>query len=427
MAYLSKVQVNGKTYDIKDAKSRTELSALLNGHTVEALGAAAWKAVAANISGEGLVDASVVKDYVDSQVGNVHSFDVVIDASGTEAGPSVTASADTMYKIYMVADTKASAGTYIEWITIRSGEVDAYTYNWEKIGSTKTDLTGYVSKDTTIATIALDHSITTEELQTALKLGKLALKDSATGTVNDYATGITGASYTPEGSVAVELSQTSTVMESTGTFKPTGTVTGTTTAAGNVAIEKSTTGTKITGTVSAPTITVTPNTAQVQYIDSVGTLPSYSAAKYTPPSVNESKQQFATAGVTATMAGDDGETLVITNAGTADALTGTGFNAGSYEAASFNAGKLPTLGTAQTVVTGIATATASAPVFTGDKFAATFTGTEAAISATFAGTDEAVTVRGNYDKAGVKSTEFTGTAATITPTLDKGSKTITVE
>ena len=119
--------------------------------------------------------------------------------------------------------------------------------------------------------------------------------------------------------------------------------------------------------------------------------------------------------------------LVFTAAAKADALTGTGFNAGSYTAASFDAGSLPTLGTAQTVVTGIASASATAPTFTGDKFGATFSGTEASIAATFAGTEGAVSVSGNYDKAGVESAGFTGTEATITPTLTKGSKTITVQ
>ena len=100
MADISKIKLaNGTTVDIKDAGGRANVTTLLGGHALEALGAAAWKAVAASISGEGLVDASVVKAYVDSQVGQIHNFDVVIDAAGTGAGPSVTASADTMYKI----------------------------------------------------------------------------------------------------------------------------------------------------------------------------------------------------------------------------------------------------------------------------------------------------------------------------------------
>ena len=132
MADISKIKLaNGTTVTIKDAQGRADMTTLLGSHALGALGAAAWKAVAANISGEGLVDASVVKAYVDSQVGQIHNFDVVIDATGTAAsGPSVTASADTMYKIYLVPSADAAACSYIEYITIRSGAERAYTYAW---------------------------------------------------------------------------------------------------------------------------------------------------------------------------------------------------------------------------------------------------------------------------------------------------------
>ena len=182
MADISKIKLaNGTTVDIKDAGGRAQVTTLLGGHALGALGAAAWKAVAANISGEGLVDASVVKAYVDSQVGQIHNFDVVIDAAGTSAGPSVAASADTMYKIYMVPSGDAAAGSYVEYITIRSGEAAAYTYKWEAIGNTKMNLSGYVTNTTTIATIALDHNITVAELQAALNLGAMAYADKASG------------------------------------------------------------------------------------------------------------------------------------------------------------------------------------------------------------------------------------------------------
>lgn len=228
--------------------------------------------------------------------------------------------------------------------------------------------------------------------------------------------------------VAVTLNQTSTAMESAGSFTPAGSVSGTTTAAGSVSLAKDNeNGFQVSGSVSAPTITVTPATAEVQHIDSLGSLPTYTAAQYVAPSVTEAKSQFATAGMIAAIDGDDAEMLVLSAATKADALTGTGFNAGSYEAAKFDAGALPTLGTAQTVVTGITSATATAPTFTGDKIAASFIGTEAAIAASFAGTEGSVKVSGNYDKASVGSATFTGTEAIISHDVTTGSKTVTVE
>ncbi len=286
----------------------------------------------------------------------------------------------------------------------------------------------FVQKTFTIANIDMQDSITADELKTALELKALAYKDSASATLTDYATGINGAAYTPAGSVAVTLNHTSTTMSADGTFTPAGTVSGNVTAAGTVSIARDDeNGTAVSGTVSAPAITVTPTTAQVQHIDSVGTLPSYTAAQYVAPSVTETSAKFASEGLVAAMDSEDTEMLVFSAAGKADALTATGFNAGSYTAAEFNAGALPTLGAAQTVVTGIEKAEASAPTFSGDKFGATFAGSQVAISADFAGTEGNVSVSGNYDKAGVESAAFTGTEATITPELVTGNKTITVQ
>lgn len=286
----------------------------------------------------------------------------------------------------------------------------------------------YVQKTFTIANIDMQDNITADELKAALELKALAYKDNASATLTDYATGINGAEYTPAGNVSVTLNHTSTAMASTGTFTPAGTVSGNVTAAGAVTIARDdANGTAVSGTVSAPAITVTPTTAQVQHIDSVGTLPSYTAAQYVAPSVAETSAQFASEGLVAAMDSEDTEMLVFTSAGKASALTATGFNAGSYTAAEFNAGALPTLGAAQTVVTGIEKAEASAPTFTGDKFGATFAGSQVSINADFAGTEGNINVSGNYDKAGVESTGFTGTAATITPELVTGNKTIVVQ
>lgn len=265
MADISKIKLaNGTTVTIKDAEGRGNMTTLLGGHALGALGAAAWKAVAANISGEGLVDASVVKAYVDSQVGQIHNFDVVIDPNGTAAGPATAASADTMYKIYMVAEEGASAGSYVEWITIRSGAKDAYTYAWEKIGSTKTDLTGYVSKETTIAEIKLDHNITVAELKTALGLGAMAYADKASGsgTVQTIDS-ITMKPVTVAGNAAV----TSKVADATltkGNYTPAGTITGSAISGGSISVTLKDSATKTEADLSTTTFTPTGTIAAKQ-------------------------------------------------------------------------------------------------------------------------------------------------------------------
>ena len=121
------------------------------------------------------------------------------------------------------------------------------------------------------------------------------------------------------------------------------------------------------GTISAPTVTVTANTASVKPFGSAGTLPSC-----TLPSMS------------ATVAN---ETLTL------------GWTAGS-----FSAGTLPTAGTAVTVATGIKSATVSTP---------TFNGTAAVLETKFTGEEQTTNV--DYTPAGIVSKPtFTGMKATIT-------------
>lgn len=426
--FLSIFNVGGVDYNLKDAAATAKLKTLLGEQTVQELGAAAWKAVAANISGEGLVDASVVKAYVDSQVGQIHNFDVVIDAAGTAAGPSVTASADTMYKIYLVPSDDAAAGGYIEYITIRSGAEGAYTYAWEAIGNTKVSLSGYVPTSTTIATITLDHNITVAELQTALGLKAFAY--AAKGTVTVAAKTVSGvkATGTSTGSLTGAMAYTATEIDSTGKVTATGSVTGTAISGGSIAVtlkdaEAATAasvtaeaykpagsvtsnfvadadnGVAIGGTVSKPTATVTPATATVQEMKDAGT--AYSITEGSVEKAADTKSAFATEGVVASV-DEASETLTFAAAGTSQAVTASG--AVDYTAPVLS-GKLPTFGASAALMTG-ATVEVSQPTFTGNKYA---------VNSTFAGTEvEDMKVTGvTYVKQAVNTATFTPVAATL--------------
>lgn len=415
---LSKVKIGEQTYWLKDADVR----AILDGFGTIVTYNVSTSALDVN---ESIPNAGQIKAYLESKIqgltGAMH-FAGVVEREGEES------------------DLEALAR---EFPDAKSGDVAVmqdnkkeYVYDgtaWRELGDeglylTKADAEAtYVPKTATIAGVDLQDNIEANELETALGLGDLAKKDSATTTLTDYANGITGASYTPAGTVSVTLSQTATKVASTGKFTPAGSVAGNVTAAGTIAIAADNeNGFQVTGTVAAPTVTVTPQTAEIRGITGVGTLPSYTAAQYTAPSVTESKSAFATAGMVAAVDGTDTEMLVISAAGTAEALTSTGFNAGSFTDGKLNPGTLPSMAEPTAVMTG-ATASASAPKFTGGKIAATFTGTQAAISATFTGTEGDVSVSGNYDKAGVQTSTFSGTEATITPTLKTGNKEVTVQ
>ena len=343
MADISKIKLaNGTTVTIKDAQGRADMTTILGGHALEALGAAAWQAMAASISDAGIADAATVKAYVDSQVGQIHNFDVVIDPAGTTAGPSVVASADTMYKIYLVPSEDAAAGGYIEYITIRSGAEGAYTYTWEAIGNTKVSLTGYVPTTTTIATIALDHNITVAELQTALKLGAMAYADKASGsgsvqtidsiTMKEVTVAgnaavtskaadatLTKANYTPagkvtgsaisDGSINVTLKDSATKTEatlSTSEFTPTGTIAakegGSFSALKTAAFGAAEDGVQIEGTVSAPAISLTAADKTFATGLTGGSKASFKEGAFTPAAFQDG---FYTAGAAASWTGKE--------------------------------------------------------------------------------------------------------------------------
>ena len=454
--FLSIFNVGGVDYNLKDAAATAKLKTLLGEQTVQELGAAAWKAVAANISGEGLVDASVVKAYVDSQVGQIHNFDVVIDADGTAAsGPSVTASADTMYKIYLVPSADAAAGGYIEYITIRSGAEGAYTYAWEAIGNTKVSLSGYVPTSTTIATLKLDHNITVAELQNALGLKAFAYAAKGTATVAAKTVSGVKATGTSTGSLTGAMAYTATEIDSTGKVTATGSVTGTAISGGSIAVtlkdaEAATAasviaeaykpagsvtssfvadadnGVAISGEVSKPTATVTPATATVQEMKSAGT--AYTITDGAVEKAADTKSEFATEGVIASV--DEGtETLTFTAAGKSNAVTAAGDV--TYTAPKLS-GALPTFGASAALMTG-ATVDVSQPTFTGNKYSvnSSFAGTEVAdmkvtgvtyvkqavntatftpVAATlgFSGDEVDVSVKGSYDKANKGTLDFAG-------------------
>lgn len=346
MADISKIKLaNGTTVTIKDAQGRADMTTILGGHALEALGAAAWKAVATEVSKSAdLPTAEAVKSYVDSAVGKIHNFDVVIDADGSAAtGPSVTASADTMYKIYLVPSGEAAAGEYIEYITIKSGDGETATFKWEAIGSTKTNLTGYVPTSTTIATIKLDHNITVAELQTALGLGAMAYADKASGSTtlqtidsitmkevtvagNAAVTSkaadatLTKADYTPAGTinsdaikggtVTVTLGDSATKTEatlSTSEFTPSGTIAAKeggsfsalkTASFGEVAEG----GVQIEGTISSPAISLTAADKTFATGLTGGSKASFTEGAFTPAAFEDG---FYTAGAAATWTGKD--------------------------------------------------------------------------------------------------------------------------
>lgn len=376
---ISKLTIGEKTYYLKDAKVRELL---------KTLGTAAKKDVAAGVGADeqGLVTGAQVQAAIAGIAGSMH-FRGVVSAT---------------------SDIKDPAPGDVVIVGVKEYVYGGEPADWHELG----DESIYVLKSFKIGTQALEGTFSLETLKTDLGLGALSYKNSATGTVAGQT--ITGvkATGTSAGSIEVGLTQTSTAATLTKSdYTPSGDVTGSVTAAGTVSIAKDAdNGIQISGSVSAPTVTVTPATDTIKKVTSVGSLPSKAKDTFTA-----NGDDTFTAGSKAKWSANVDETSeTLSFSFTANDLpTFVQGAKASYTEGAFDAGALPELAaTGTTVVTGITKAEASAPTFTGDKFAASFTGASADITATFTGKKTSVVSGVSYDKAGVDAakTKFTGAA-----------------
>lgn len=78
-----------------------------------------------------------------------------------------TASASTMYKIYLIPNSGSGQNVKDEYITVRSGSDPNYTYAWEMLGTTATDLSGYVPTSRKVN----GHALTSDVTVTASDIG----------------------------------------------------------------------------------------------------------------------------------------------------------------------------------------------------------------------------------------------------------------
>lgn len=394
---VSKLTIGEKTYYLKDYEAR-ELLALL--------GTAAKKDVAAGVSAEeqGLVTGAQVQAAIAGISGSMH-FRGVFASTAEVTNPAAGDVVIVGVKEYVYGGEPAA---------------------WHELG----DESIYALKTVTIGTQNLSANINLDTLAADMGLGKLSKKDSATGTVAGQTISGLKAKGNTAGSIAVELTQTSTAATLTKSdYTPSGDVAGTVVANGTVSIAKDAeNGTQISGSVSAPTVTVTPSTDTIKKVTSVGTLPTKAADTFTP----NGDDIFTQGSKASWSANVDEKSETLSFSFTANDLpTFTQGAKASYTEGTFNAGTLPELAAAgTTVVTGITSATASAPVFTGDKFAASFTGASADITATFTGTKTSVVSGVNYDKATVDAakTKFTGSAIELAvDNVVVSEKTVTVQ
>ena len=313
-------------------------------------------------------------------IANLNSFEYIVskDESTTPEGVewkkdgetitgTLVASALTEHKIYLVPSVHGTRDVNDEYLTIKIDD----NYTWELFGNTDIHLSD---------------------------LGELAYKDSASGT------------FTPSGTVS-QPTFTGTVMTSSGSVTASGTVsqptfTGT---EGNVTVSAIPSGVISTGegtanytpagSVSAPTITVTPTTDATGYVASSvtggGTVTAGTPASATMP-------------VLSTTVENENLTFNWTN--------------GSFTANTPTVVTLPTFQN-KTVVTGITSAEASAPTFSGTPVDLEFSGNSMTSTGvftpagtvsqpTFSGSSVGISVTGTPEGT-VSQPTFSGTADTV--------------
>lgn len=377
---ISKLTIGDKTYYLKDAEARELLATL---------GTAAQKDVAAGVGADeqGLVTGAMVQAAIAGIASSMH-FRGVFTSTAEVTDPAAGDVIIVGVKEYVYGGDPA---------------------DWHELG----DETLYALKTVTIGTQNLSANINLDTLATDMGLGKLAKKDSATGTVAGQT--ITGVKATGNvtGSIAVALNQTATAATlAKSAYSPAGTIAADVTATGKVSIAKDAeNGVQISGSVSAPTVTVTPATDSIKKVTSVGTLPTKAADIFTA----NGDDTFTAGSKAAWSANVDETSETLSFSFTANDLPT--FKQGakaSYTEGTFDAGTLPELAAEGTaVVTGITSATATAPMFTGDKFTATFTGDKTTVNASFTGTEVQVVSGVTYDKATVNAAETTFTADAV--------------
>ena len=321
-------------------------------------------------------------------------------------------------------------------------------YRWS--GTTYVEISSSLALGTTNSTAARgDHKHTGTLNMSEISVGA---SYTPTGTISKI-------SHTPAGAVTASFTGTANMTTNSVEHKPAGTISKIN-HTHTVNVTSSFSGTAATisssytpaGTISKPSITVTPSKVNVSYVNSVGTLPSATFNAGTLPSATLGKGTLPSAtfnagtlpSATFSVAyNSTSKTVNIThtfsagtlpshtfNAGTLPSLT---FNAGTLPSLTFNAGTLPTV-TNVSVLNGASAALAANPAFTGTAGTATASYTPAGTVTSNASTsyfNNTPTFTGTsfnhshtYTPAGSINASFSGTAFNVTPTFTGTSTNI---
>lgn len=107
------------------------------------------------------------KSQVDGLISGIHQFTYQVEPDRSIIATTPTAA--NMYIIYLLPIQGASSpNAKDEYIVIRSGTEGNYTYSWEMIGTTETDLSGYVPTSRKVNGHALTSDVTVSKSDVGL-------------------------------------------------------------------------------------------------------------------------------------------------------------------------------------------------------------------------------------------------------------------
>ena len=458
---LSKIQIGGKVYEIKDLIARENLEALallidaldLNKADKEQVA----KDIAAAVAGKADKDQvaldiaaaiankadkeQVAKDIADAVkaeadiaraaekknaddiiainalLNNVSDEDNItslkelalwVEEHGGEAAEmakSIKANADAiaaMDEAYKAADSALDARLVDVESALTGGEGSVAT----QIEAAKQAAIEAANKYTDEEDAKIEAEVAKKEDKA--NLGSLAYANTASGTVAGQTISGVKANGQSAGSINVALSESSEEITSTGNYTPSGTVTGgKVTPTGSVAITVTNADAQATLATAdyqpAGEVSVTAATTEVQVVKSVGTAASFQEGAFTAATLDREDvtANYATEGLVGSV--NDDECLVFTAAGI-EAITATkvnSFTGGSKAADSWTA-NVPAQVETKTVATGIASSTFSGTVAEGLKITGVTYQKHDNATATFTGNEVDVT-----------GAAFNGAAATI--------------
>ena len=345
--YLDQIELpSGSVYDLVDSGARDLIAAINN-----------W-------------------EYVVCTTATNTPKDIIWDDEGTAITGTLVASADTMYKIYLVPASTGSSDNYAEYITVNpSGS----TYAWEMFGS--------------IALPDMSQYVKNKSGHTGGTAGDLAYKNTASGSTTvavpkTYTTTFTGkeksvsVSGTPSGSVSSSFAGTDTYFKT----------------ASEVA-----TGASFTGSAMTSTGNFTPSGSI-----SVGT----GTANYTPAGTNTASSVSGSCSVTPS--------------GSISVGTGTANFTPAGNVAISAAGATTTINnpTAKTVVTDMSVANPSATTATGELVYCSVSGTKLSLKKFVETTGDSITTSSKTVKTGDANYSFSGTGAELKFTGSSSNGTI---